>query len=498
MRIEVEQTPAATNLGSTAQRVENAAPLEILITNITLASRSGTETFTRDLALGLLREGHSPTVFTPEPGAIADEIRAAGVPVLANLDAVARPPDLIHAHHGLPALAAIARFPGTPAIFVVHDRRQWTDVPPLHPSIAAYVAVDENVLDRLVVERGIDQRKTRIIHNAVDLDRFRPRPPLPAQPRRALVFSNYAREDGLLPILREACRLHGIALDVAGAGAGRQCEHPEEILGNQDLVFGKGRCALEALAVGCAVVVCDSTGIAGLVGERELRAWRRLNFGARTITRPLSVRLIADEIARYDGPQAHRVARRIREEAALPRQISAFVELYREVVLPRRDEASSPETNAAALAAEIVGLFPPWRQFCGVAGNLAMAQDRGAWFEQQTTLLRERLDAVELEVDERARAMAEELQRQGKAGEAEAAERELWQRSLADLRARADWFEGRFEDALAERDAARLVLQQIEASPLYRLRQALSRLPLVGSALAWRSGSSRRRAAPRG
>ena len=39
------------------------AGLTILIANATLASRTGTETYLRDLALGLLRKGHSPIVY---------------------------------------------------------------------------------------------------------------------------------------------------------------------------------------------------------------------------------------------------------------------------------------------------------------------------------------------------------------------------------------------------------------------------------------------------
>jgi hypothetical protein len=35
---------------------------------------------------------------------------------------------------------------------------------------------------------------------------------------------------------------------------------PEEILGGYDLVFAKARSAIEAMAVGTAVVICDRVG----------------------------------------------------------------------------------------------------------------------------------------------------------------------------------------------------------------------------------------------
>ncbi len=470
------------------------APLEILITNITLATRSGTETFARDLALGLKRAGHRPTVFSPEPGGVADDIRAAGVPVVADLAAIGTPPDLIHAHHRLPALAALARFPETPAIFVVHDRRQWTDAPPQHPSIRRYVAVDENTLDRLVGDHGIPLGATRVIHNAVDLERFLPRASLPARPRRALVFSNYAREQDLIPVLRAACAAHGIDLDVAGAGVGRQAEHPEAILGGYDLVFGRGRCALEAMAVGCAVVVLDATGLAGLVTERELRAWRRLNFGARTLTRPLQAGLVSAEIGRYDAAVAAGISVRIRAEANLDRQVSAFVDLYRECLGPAAEPATATTGASAALAAEITSLLPVWRDYCSVAGRLGMETERAVSLAGEIGRVRESAEtrAVWLEGQvAAARAGAAASDQQARLLRANCAALEADRASLveasievADEQARVRaWLEGRFQDALAERDAAHAVLRAIEASPLHRLRRVLLRMPVAGAVL---------------
>ena len=45
--------------------------LRILITNIYLDSRSGTEVYIRDLALDLLRRNHRPVVFAPVQGDFA-------------------------------------------------------------------------------------------------------------------------------------------------------------------------------------------------------------------------------------------------------------------------------------------------------------------------------------------------------------------------------------------------------------------------------------------
>ena len=52
--------------------------LTVLITNWTLAERGGSVLYTRDLALELLAQGHRPVVFSPEPGDVGNELRAAG------------------------------------------------------------------------------------------------------------------------------------------------------------------------------------------------------------------------------------------------------------------------------------------------------------------------------------------------------------------------------------------------------------------------------------
>src|SRR5688500_351980 len=99
--------------------------MKILLTNLTLATRSGTEIVIRDLALGLAAAGHTPAVFTPDPGPIAQEIRNAGICVVSDVDEMTDVPDLIHGHHYVETAAAMLRFPRTPAIFVCHDRLSW-------------------------------------------------------------------------------------------------------------------------------------------------------------------------------------------------------------------------------------------------------------------------------------------------------------------------------------------------------------------------------------
>ncbi len=324
--------------------------LRVLITNTRLSARTGTELYVRDLALGLLAAGHTPLVYSPELGPVAHGIRAAGIEVVSSPDKLSTAPDVIHGHHEIAAMRAFLAYPGVPGIFVIHDRVHHSDIAPRFPRILLYVAVDDNCRERLA-EEGIPDERTRVVLNWVDLDRFRARGPLPPRPRRALLFSNYASARTHLGVVREACARLGLPLDVAGAAAGRLCERPEAILAQYDLVFAKARCALEALAVGAAVVLCDARGVGPLVTAVELDRLRRLNLGMRTLTEPLQPEILLREVARYDAEDAALVSRRVRATVGLDVAIDHLLAIYREVIAEHARAPAGPEIEARAAAA---------------------------------------------------------------------------------------------------------------------------------------------------
>ncbi|HEY7678088.1 MAG TPA: glycosyltransferase family 4 protein, partial [Candidatus Methylomirabilis sp.] len=268
-----------------------------------------------------------------------------------DLDRLEAPPDVIHGHHHLTTMTALLRFAPVPAVYVFHGALSWHDVPPRFPRILRYVAVDETCRDLLAFEHGIPEERLRVMLNWVDLARFVPRGPLPARPRRALIFSNEAHERTHLPAVREACGRAGLPFDVIGAGAGNVVARPEEVLGRYDLVFAKAKCALEALAVGAAVVLCDYRGAGPMVTVENLAALRRLNFGIRTLAGPLCPEGLGREMCRYDAADAAEVSRRIRATAGLGESLDALIGLYQEVLDEHAALAVPPDLAAEERAA---------------------------------------------------------------------------------------------------------------------------------------------------
>lgn len=323
----------------------------ILITNNTLAKRAGTELYVRDVCLELKRLGYEPTAFTCLPGAISNELESKGIRVVTNLEALETPPDVIHAHHLFETLAVGLRFPQTPMISMCHGVIPWVERPPKLPSIRRYTAVDLACQQRVMKDVGLPPREIPIHHNFVDLDRFKPRSKLPDKPQKALILSNYASESSHVPFVREACRRAGIALTVIGDGAQTTTDRPEQILGEYDLVFAKGRAALEALAVGCAVVLCDVAGCGPMVRSGEIENLRDWNFGFRLLTEPLLPKTIERQIANYDAADAEACRDYIRSHSGLDKAVQGLIALYGEVIAEA--EAKPVDSHAIATAAAL-------------------------------------------------------------------------------------------------------------------------------------------------
>jgi hypothetical protein len=318
--------------------------VRVLLTAATLEIRAGAELYVHDVAVGLLARGHQPVAYAPRLGRVAELLRDATVPVASSLADLGAPPDVIHGQDNHVLLTALLHFPGVPGVRICHG---WQDERPMRfPRVRAFVAVDDTVRDRVLGEWGVPPDALTTIRNFVDLQRFTPRPPLPAAPARALVFSNYAAAH--LPAVRAACAARGLAVDVAGTSTGAAADRPEDLLPRYDVVFAKGRCAMEAMAVGAAVVLCDASGLGPLVTTAAFDDLHRMNFGLRTLSRPLTAEGIVAELARYDAADASAVRDRLRAVADLDHAVDGLIDVYEAAIA---SAAAAPADDAADMRA---------------------------------------------------------------------------------------------------------------------------------------------------
>jgi hypothetical protein len=451
-------------------------PISVLLTNNALGQRAGSETYIRDVALALLRRGHRPVAFSLVLGEVADELRLATIPVLDDLRRLGEPPDVIHGHHHLETLIAVMAFPDTAAVNFCHGWVPWEEMPLHHPAVRRYVAVDEVCVDRLVREEGIPSCRVELLLNFVDLQRFHARPPLPIRPSRAVVLSNAATADGYARAIGAACQAAGIAVDIVGRAAGTEWAAPESMLPAYDLVFAKGRTALEALAVGCATVLADGAGAGPLVTPDNYEVLRHRNFGIRELRHGHEVAWYAAQIAQYRAEEAALVSARVRAEAGMEPAIDRLLAVYGAAMAA--PAGSGDPARAAAV------------HCCRIAQPLKRSYDLGVRAES----LAIELQITRTDLGRRAETLATELRkaRTDLGLRAETLETEL-QIARTDLEAQSR-VAGRLAQSLgecehdlastrAEMQTLRKEVDAFKALPTLRLRDAVLKAPVVGPAI---------------
>ena len=345
--------------------------LRVLISNLFVARGSGSEAVVELLADGLRRGGHHPMLYAPLLGPQATRMRARGHIVVDRLAALPAKPDVLHLQHTTPALMAMAAFPDVPAVFACHSAQFEVEAPRPHPQIRHWVAVDDLCRDRCL-SRGVPAERLSVILNAVDMARFHARSSLPPKPARGLLLTKTFDQQALV---RAVCVQAGIALDELGPATGRVSDRLEDELPYYDLVFATARMALEAASVGCAVVVGDGRGFAGMLTSDNLDAWRRLNFGAGLLSGPTTADGLRAAILEYDPADAALVTARLRAEAAVEPYVAAHLALYHAAMA---DPPPPAPAMAAATAAWLEEQLPsptsrPWLDVAGEIGGFTAA-----------------------------------------------------------------------------------------------------------------------------
>lgn len=360
------------------------APLTVLITNIAFAFRSGTEIVVDQIARGLNRRGHRPIVFAPYIGGeLTAELRLRGIAVVDRLNQVGCTPDIIHGQHNVTTVMALAGFPRTRALFSCHDFDSQKDRAPLVPRIRRYLAVDDACRERLVSD-GAPPGQIDVVYNAIDLDQYHRRGPLPRRPARALVLTKGSEH---LAMVRSAAFKAGLALDELGAGAGVVVGDLPDRLRAYDIVIATARMAKEAMAAGCAVVVADHRGFAGLATTGTFDDWRRFNFGRRILAQPVTEDRLLDAFVRYDADDAARITDRVRAEDHLDAHVDRLEAIYQSIL----DDPAADDP-----AADLAALAPFLEDF------LISRDFSRPWVELHRTVTDEATDVLELALSRQA------------------------------------------------------------------------------------------------
>lgn len=358
--------------------------MRILWTNHALDHPAGTENFTRSLTIELVRRGHAVEILCARAGGMAGQLRSEGIPVHTDPRALAGKFDLIHGQHFVETAVAMAALPGVPALFFCHGdpSGDWIEHPPVHPRVVRWLTTCDNLRHHLARVLNREASTIGVVTNPVDVEAL-PETAAPAwPPQRAVVFHNTLTEDS--PEWEHAkavCQDRGMTLDGLGAGFGRRTSQPCDELAGVDLVFASGRCAMEAMAMGRAVVILGPGHSGGLAGPEDYPALVASNF-----TRTLRKFSCADPMEWVESPvqtgeAIARLSTMVREHHALPRVADQLEQFHREVAKLR------PEPIAQVLEEEsmanAVNLHLAWRQMLASHDQAKTARRKHARLEEK-------------------------------------------------------------------------------------------------------------------
>ena len=313
---------------------------------------------TIEVALELRRRGHDVAIYCPQVGELADILVTNGVWVKSRFNEIPWVPEVIHGQHHLQAIAAMTCFNSTPAIYHCHGVTPWVEKPPRHPRIRYYVMMCQWMEARMEPEFGIPKERVTTIPNFVNTRRFsRIREPA-ARPRRAVLFGNIGFPHDQLLELQAACAQEEITLECIGGGHGNSQPRPEIFLLDYDLVFAIGKCAIEALACGCAVITVIPGQAGHLVTTQNFEKCAYSNFSPRYFTSAaqISSEWLHEELSGYAASEISATSAKLRAEQHLGGAVDRMEALYNETVREHPGVSDSPHPSELTAYLESMSL----------------------------------------------------------------------------------------------------------------------------------------------
>jgi hypothetical protein len=304
------------------------------MTQRALINWAGTEMLTIEVANELVKRGHNVAVFSPRVGFPANVMIPSGVWVKSRLSELPWAPDVIHGHHHLQAMAALSYFADTAAIYYSHGITPWPEQVPVHPRIRKYVVMCEAMVPSLKTVEGIASDRITVIPNFVNTRRFSEVRKPPARPVKALLYGGSGLTLDELLMLERACTGQDISLEKIGYAYGNPRERPEAFLQEFDLVFAIGRCALEAMACGCAVIPIVPGQAGNLLTSANFDDYAFSNLSPRYFTSGRQIRAdwLVAELEAYSPESITEVTHHVRSTRTLAGAVDRIEQAYRDAV----------------------------------------------------------------------------------------------------------------------------------------------------------------------
>ena len=254
----------------------------------------GTEVHLVTIGAELLRLGHEVVIYSPELGPIADHARERGVDVVDQLRELPVECDVVLAQDGIVVYDLAERYPQALNVFRICGDVFDFQSPPQVEGVVDLVVVLSERYARLARACAVEVPMARL-RIPVDIYRLSPVGTIRAQPRSAVILGNYPDR---IQAVRAAWERRGIEVDQVGAS--QQRFDIAAALESADIVVGKSRAAVDAMACGRAVYVYDMFGGDGWVTPVTYAAMEEDHFAGQATDRVIGVEEMESDLADYD------------------------------------------------------------------------------------------------------------------------------------------------------------------------------------------------------
>lgn len=271
--------------------------MRIVLGTHSFANVAGSETYLLTAAEQLQRLGHDVTVHAVETGPVADLATNRGIPVAAGEDGLPDACDVALTQDAGMAYALAERYPAAPQVLVAHSELHDVQLPPMVPGVQTAVVVMSERVARRIEALDADLPVVRL-RQPVDTERFVPVGSPRERPRRALLLSHYQQEQHRR-VLEDAWAPLGIELRIAGA-RGTTVLDPFAEIADADIVVGKGRAILDAMACGRPAYLYDDFGTDGWVTADTHPAMEADGFAGQSRPRLADAGLLRRDLEAYD------------------------------------------------------------------------------------------------------------------------------------------------------------------------------------------------------
>ncbi|MGB0872773.1 MAG: hypothetical protein ACPGYP_06505 [Solirubrobacterales bacterium] len=258
-----------------------------------LSKPGGILTYAATISDVLQRNGHDVWNVSATLGSGTAMLEESAIRWVDRFEELPEDIDIFFAHDAPMSCAMLEKRPDVPQMFFWHSSYFDFNVnPQITQACARIVALWPSCFRR--IDGLAEKPKTLSLTQPVDLTRFRVQRPINQRARTVVALSNYLHGEKLR-IVERACELAGLEFRLVGSGGEGVSMRPQDAINDADIVLGKGRVIVEAMACGRAAYVYDVFGADGWVTPDTYEGLSDVNFaGSANASNPTAEELATD------------------------------------------------------------------------------------------------------------------------------------------------------------------------------------------------------------